>query len=227
MDEFRMKALDAKLSRIRGVYYNMQNATAGVGGPLLGDLAPRPRPKLQQKIDAFARGETGAAAGEPHVSITDLKRWQDSVPVVIASNSVVAGTLPDLLKRALVPVSVVPPSGLPDITIGRGLAIMVLTLSQVARASLDSTIFTVLEGLKLSYDKAILVAWDDGLEFGDDVTKDMVVDWLERFADLAGVKVVSTSSAGLLARVVTDFHNNVCDKSRLAYKLNKKAIEAT
>ncbi len=171
--------LDAKLAKIRGVYYNMQNAAAGAGG------------------------------GESHVSITDLKRWQDSVPVVIASNSVVAGTLPDLLVRAKVPVSVVPPSGLPDITIGRGLAVAVLTLSQVARASLDSTIFSVLEGLKLSYDKAIFVAWDDGLEFGDEVTKEMVIDWLERFADLAGVKVVSTSSAGVLARVVRDFHDHI------------------
>lgn len=30
------------------------------------------------------------------------------------------------------------------------------------------------------------MAWDDGREFGDEVTKDMVVDWLERFADLGG-----------------------------------------
>ena len=33
--------------------------------------------------------------------------------------------------------------------------------------------------------ESFLVAWDDGLEFGDEVTKDMVVDWLERFADVA------------------------------------------
>jgi hypothetical protein len=44
--------------------------------------------------------------------------------------------------------------------------IKVLTLSQVAGASLDSTIFSVPEGLKLSYDKAIIVVWDDGLELG-------------------------------------------------------------
>jgi hypothetical protein len=53
------------------------------------------------------------------------------------------------------------------------------------------------------------VAWDDGRDFEDDVTKEMVVDWVERFADLAGIKVVSTSSAGLLARVVQDFHGHV------------------
>ena len=84
-----------------------------------------------------------------------------------------------------------------------------LTLSQVARASLDSTIFTVLEGLKLSYDKAILVAWDDGKGFEDEVTKEMVVDWVERFADLTGVKIIATSSTDVLARVVRDFHDHV------------------
>ncbi len=209
MDEFRMKALDGKLAKIRGVYYNMQNAGTGAGSPLLGDLAPRPRPKLQQKIDDFTGVSSGTSGTEHHVSITDLKRWQAGVPVVIASNSVVAGTLPDLLKKAQVPVSVVPPSGLPDITIGKGLAVKVLTLSQVARTSLDSTIFAVLENLKLSYEQSFLVVWDDGKDFGDDVTKEMVVDWVERFADLAGIKVIATSSAEVLARVVRDFHEHV------------------
>ncbi len=37
----------------------------------------------------------------------------------------------------------------------------------------------------------------------------MVVDWLERFADLSGIKVIATSNAGVLARVVQDFHEHV------------------
>jgi hypothetical protein len=126
-------------------------------------------------------------------------------------------------RQAKVPVSVVLPSGLPDITIGRGLGVAVITLSQVARASLDSMIFSVLECLKLSYDKVILVAWEDGREFEDEVTKDMVVDWLERFADLAGVKVVSTSSAAVLARVVRDFHEHVLGPSNV--KRTKREVE--
>nr|MDO8088594.1 helicase-related protein [Candidatus Sigynarchaeum springense] len=213
MDEFRMKALDGKLARIRGVYYNLVNATVEPGAPLFGEPAPKPRPKLQQRIDAFAGAPPEArdrAAKEPHVSISDLKRWQDAVPVVVSSDSIIAGTIPGLLKRAKVPVSVVPPSGLPDITIGRGLAVKVLSLAEVARASLDGRIFGILEGLKALYDKAFLVAWDDGQGFGDDeITKDMVVDWLERFADLSGIKVIATSNAAVLARVVQDFHDHV------------------
>ena len=60
------------------------------------------------------------------------------------------------------------------------------------------------------YDKESLVAWDDGQGLGDDeITRDMVVDWLERFADLSGIKVIATSSAAVLARVVQDFHEHV------------------
>jgi len=132
------------------------------------------------------------------------------VPVVIASDSIIANTIPDLLKKARVPVSVVPPAGLPDITIGRGLAVKVLSLADVARVSLDGRIFGILEGLKAQYDKAFLVAWDDGQGLGDDeITRDMVADWVERFADLSGIKVIATSSAGVLARVVQDFYDSV------------------
>ncbi|MEX2680760.1 MAG: helicase-related protein, partial [Candidatus Sigynarchaeota archaeon] len=246
MDEFRMKALDAKLSRIRGVYYNIVNAASGPGVALLDAPAPKPRPKLQQRIEAFVAapsppGNGGRdpvrqpgrdhdpgrdrAAREPHVSITDLKRWQDAVPVVVSGDSIIAGTLPGLLEAARVPVSVVPPSGLPDITIGRGLAIKVLPLASVARASLDGTIFGILEGLKALYDKAFLVAWDDGRDLGDDeITKEMIVDWLERFADLSGIKVIATSNAGVLARVVRDFHDSVKGSRRHSARQREQAI---
>ncbi|NMC07448.1 MAG: DEAD/DEAH box helicase [Candidatus Lokiarchaeota archaeon] len=213
MDEFRMKALDAKLAKIHGVYYNVQTAAAGSAGALLGDAAPKPRPRLQQRIEAFAAG--GAAPGEARVSITDLKRWQDAVPVVISSGSVVAGELAEALKAAKVPVSVVPPSGLPDITIGKGLGVLVRTVADVARASLDSSIFALLENLALKYEKSVLVAWDDGAALDDDVTGEMVVDWLERFAGVAGVKVLSTSSIAVLARVVQDVHVHVKEGKQL------------
>ncbi|MEX2754729.1 MAG: hypothetical protein Q6365_005005, partial [Candidatus Sigynarchaeota archaeon] len=246
MDEFRMKALDAKLSRIRGVYYNIVNAASGPGVALLDAPAPKPRPKLQQRIEAFVAapsppGNGGRdpvrqpgrdhdpgrdrAAREPHVSISDLKRWQDAVPVVISDDSIVAGALPGLLEAAGVPVSVVPPSGLPDITIGRGLAVRVLSFASVAKASLDGTIFGILEGLKALYDKAFLVAWDDGRDLGDDeITKEMVVDWLERFAGVSGIKVIATSNAAVLARVVRDFHEHV-KRINQRYKERKEHIQ--
>jgi hypothetical protein len=66
------------------------------------------------------------------------------------------------------------------------------------------------------------VAWDDGRDFEDDVTKEMVVDWLERFADLAGVKVIATSSAGLLTRVVRDFHGHVRGSKRAIESMNRR-----
>ena len=62
------------------------------------------------------------------------------------------------------------------------------------------------------YDKESLVAWDDGQGLGDDeITRDMVVDWLERFADLSGIKVIATSNAAVLARAVQDFHEKIKD----------------
>lgn len=66
---------------------------------------------------------------------------------------------------------------------------------------------------RLAIGKENLVACDDGLEFGEDVTKEMVMDWVERFADLAGIKVIATSNARVLARVVQDFHEHMRDET--------------
>jgi hypothetical protein len=162
-------------------------------------------------------GHRPAGDGEaPRVSITDLKRWQASVPVVISADSVIATTLAPLLVRSKVPVSVVQPSGLPDITIGKGLAIKVLTLANVANVSMDSTIFAILDQLRLTYEQAFLVAWDDGTAFDEDITKEMVVDWLERFAEPAGVRIIATSSVDVLAVVIRDFHEHVLASATVA-----------
>ena len=55
---------------------------------------------------------------------------------------------------------------------------------------------------------ALTTGYEDTRQL-EDFTWQMVVDWLERFADLAGVKVIATSSAGMLARVIKEFHEHV------------------
>jgi len=78
------------------------------------------------------------------------------------------------------------------------------------------------------YDKESLVAWDDGQGLGDDeITRDMVVDWLERFADLSGIKVIATSNAAVLARVVQDFHEHVKGSKAHAQRRSGRLAEAS
>ncbi|MEX2719253.1 MAG: hypothetical protein Q6370_023385, partial [Candidatus Sigynarchaeota archaeon] len=106
-----------------------------------------------------------------------------------------------------------------------GLAVRVLSFASVAKASLDGTIFGMLAGLKALYDTAVLVAWDDGQGLGDDeITKEMVVDWVERFAGVSGIKVIATSSAAVLARVVQDFHKHVKGSKEHARREAQRAV---
>nr|MDO8114974.1 helicase-related protein [Candidatus Sigynarchaeota archaeon] len=209
MDEFRMKALDGKLSKLRNIYCNVKNVKPGDTN-LLDTAGPSRRPALQQRMEAFSasKGNTRGDS-EPHVSITDLKRWQDTIPIVIASDSLLATALNASLKRMHVPVSVVSPSGLPDITIGKGLGIKVLSLTSAAKECLENRIFGMLNALKAAYDHAIIVAWDDGRPLDDELTRDIVVEWLERFGEQEGVKVIATSNAEILATIIKDFHGRI------------------
>jgi len=209
MDEFRMKALDTKLSKLRGVYYNFKNVKPGDGN-ILDTKEPSKRPALQQRIEAFTTSAPPIPAKKaPHVSISDLKHWQDAMPITISEDSLLATRLASTLKRMRVPVSVVPPSGLPDITIGKGLGIKVLTLAGAATECLENRIFNLFAELKAGYDNAFVVAWDDGKPLDTDLTKNIIVEWLERFGEQEGVKVLATSTIDILATIVADFHGRV------------------
>ncbi|HME51799.1 MAG TPA: helicase-related protein [Candidatus Lokiarchaeia archaeon] len=218
MDEFRMKALDSKLSKLRGVYYNFKNVKPGEGN-ILDTKEPSKRPALQQRIDAFTTdAEMTATKQVPHVSISDLKHWQDAKPITISNVCVLAKELSASLKQMRVPVSVVPPSGLPDITIGKGLGIKVMTLSNAATECLENRIFAMLASLKATYDNVFVVAWDDGKPLETDLTKSIIVEWLERFGELEGVKVLTTSTIDILATIIADFHGRVANLAIAARK---------
>jgi hypothetical protein len=86
-------------------------------------------------------------------------------------------------------LSVVPPSGLPNITIGKGQTRL------IAATELENRIFDMLASLKATYDNAFIVAWDDGKPLDTDLTKCIIVEWLKRFGEKEGEKILAISSS--------------------------------
>jgi len=95
---------------------------------------------------------------------------------------------------------------------------------EAATECLVNRIFDILSSLKATYDNAFIVAWEDSKPLDADMTKSIIVKWLERFGEQEGVKVLATSTIDILATIIADFHGHLKDISEVTKQKPSHAI---
>jgi Fanconi anemia group M protein len=209
MDEFKMLALDRKLLTLKNVYYSIKEPGS-----------PKPKTKQRKKdiLDEFFEPipsskpiEFGFDDPIPkrRPAISALKQVQRENPITINETSFLADQLDTWCEKHGVPAMHVHDAALPDVSIGRAIAVKILTVRHAFDLCVDNRIFGILDVLRMSYPTSFIVTWDDGAALEEGVPREIVVEWLETLGREIGIKAFHAGSIATLGTVVADLRVNI------------------
>ncbi|MFX0101649.1 MAG: helicase-related protein [Candidatus Hodarchaeota archaeon] len=208
MDEFKMRALDSKMARLKDVYYNVKELKPGDEASV-GQGSPSRKEK-----------------NEPTTSITSLKRWQNSDPVFLKWGFVFCKEVKEFMEHSNVPVSMVE-KGLADVTISKSIGVRIITLRRAMEVCFTNEIFGIVDGLRREFSTPFLILVDFGLKLDEGVTKSMIIEWVGRITERMDVKHLEASNHFVLGMIIKDLRTNSRAHERNRSFISEMAKELT
>ncbi|MHA1792344.1 MAG: helicase-related protein [Promethearchaeota archaeon] len=223
MDQFRMKALDSKMVKLKNVYYQVKNYSVNddaskifLGQQVLSRKA---------KYDSFfkisrGKGECANSSRDSvndgfsnkkknsRLNISELKQWQDGDPIMISGKCLLINDITRCLEDLGISHVIVEHSDA-DLIFNRNVAIKILKLGDACDYCLNGTIFKTLEQLNKNHENNLVIVWSGNVDLNRmQASKKVVIEWIKRFSKAYNVKLIECSSLLTLKRVLMDIHGN-------------------